>query len=84
MMQRIPPKGGLVRDFGRARGGLVQVGNLPANLVGGVWRMIYTNGRGVVTEVPIEAAGYTLVSNGAASAPTMKGPWVPNVVTIAF
>jgi len=44
------------------------------NLSGTAWRVFYTNGSGVVTELALGADGTYLRSNGATSAPTFDTP----------
>jgi hypothetical protein len=39
---------------------------------GTAWRMVYTNGSGVIIELGLGASGYHLRSNGAAAAPTWE------------
>jgi hypothetical protein len=41
---------------------------------GGTWKVVYTNGSGVVTELALGAANEVLTSNGAAAAPTFENP----------
>lgn len=41
---------------------------------GGNWKILYTSGTGVLTEIPLGASGTVLQSNGAAAAPTFVTP----------
>jgi len=55
-------------------GNITYVGDNVNNLVGGNWKVFYTNGTGVITELELGASGTVLQSNGAASAPTFVTP----------
>lgn len=47
-------------------------GTVPlSSIVAGNWKVFYTNGSGVITELPLGAAGTIIRSSGAAAAPTM-------------
>lgn len=41
---------------------------------GGNWKILYTSGTGVLTELPLGASGTVLQSNGASAAPTFVTP----------
>lgn len=43
-------------------------------IVGGNWKVLYTNGSGVITELALGASGTVLQSNGASAAPTFVAP----------
>lgn len=61
----------------------ITIGSLVQTLLTGTaWRVGYTNGSGVFTELALGAAGTYLGSNGAASAPTFSTPasgWSPTI-----
>ena len=46
----------------------------PTDLVGNNWKLYYTNGSGVLTELALGASGTVLQSNGASAAPTFVTP----------
>lgn len=67
-----PSVGGFSRSLALGKQGFVRIRNRLGGFTGDAWSMFYTDGSGNVQEVPLGAAGTTLVSNGAAVAPTMQ------------
>ena len=49
-------------------------GDSVTNLIGGNWKVFYTDGSGVITELALGADGTFLKSNGASSAPSFATP----------
>ena len=49
-------------------------GDSVTNLIGGNWKVFYTDGSGVITELALGASGTFLKSNGASSAPSFATP----------
>lgn len=62
-------------DTAASDGNFSWVGNaLTADHVGGNWKVFYTNGSGVITELALGAVGTVLTSGGASAAPSFAAP----------
>lgn len=60
------------------------VGNtLAADHIGGNWKVFYTNGSGVITELAVGASGTVLTSAGASNAPTFSAPATSGITLVA-
>jgi hypothetical protein len=55
-------------------GNITYVGDAVTGLTGGNWKVFYTNGSGVITELALGADGTFLKSNGATLAPSFATP----------
>ena len=64
------PAQGEVMVFDASKGLYVPGGM--AGLAATAWRVFYSNGSGVVTELALGAAGTAIASNGASSAPSFQ------------